>query len=328
MSPSAESDGPVAIGVEIGSRGLRAAICDRSGTVIDSLHAIDPLRSAHAALETAVDLVDQLFDRHDDIRPRTVGIGIAFGGPVDTHRGITLGSSRIAGFEQFPLSGLLEDRFQLPVLVENDARAAALGEFDHGAGRGSQSMVYMQLGIGVGGGVIINGELHHGLAMTAGEFGHIPVSIDGPRCSCGKPGHLEAYVSETAIISRMQECVQNLNGAADGAWVRNHELTVAHIFEMRERDDCAERVAGDAIRMIGLALAGMVSGLSFDAIVLGGYANTLGTNFTAAVRSRIRQYAFDPPGRRVSVSHGQLGHNAAIIGATTLVHRGELSIHP
>ncbi|MFW6074058.1 MAG: ROK family protein [Chloroflexota bacterium] len=311
----------MAIGVEVGTRGLRAAICDKQGDVLDSLHNISALPNAHTAVDTIFDLVEQLLDRHDDMREHIAGIGVAFGGPVDTNRGITLGSPRIAGFEQFPLAGLLEDRFRIPVLVENDARAAALGEFDHGAGRGSQSMIYMQLGIGVGGGVIINGELHHGLAMTAGEFGHIPVSTDGPRCSCGKPGHLEAYVSETAVMSRMRECLDRSNGSPSSTPGTVHNITIEEIFSHTDSDECAEVVAGDAIRMIGLALAGMISALSFDAVVLGGYANLLGTPFIARVRSRIRQYAFDPPGRRVSVSHGQLGNDAAIVGSTTLVLR-------
>lgn len=322
MVPKAPGSGesPFAIGVEIGTRGLRVALYRSDGSFVDSLHAIGPLSTANQTVDTLFDLIDNLTQRHPEVVGYLQGIGIAFGGPVDTHRGITIASPRILGFEDFPLAGVIEDRYQLPVLVENDARAAALGEYEHGAGRGANSMIYMQLGIGVGGGVIIDGRLHHGSAMTAGEFGHMPVTADGPRCSCGKPGHLEAYVSETALLERLRDRL--LHDPYEAAeWAAIEHLHVADVFGRTHESPIAADVASEAIKMIGLALANLVTALSFDSVVIGGYATSLGPSFVASVRARIRQYAFDAPGRRVSVATAQLGQQGALIGATSLMFR-------
>lgn len=309
-----------AIGVEIGTRGLRVALCQPDGSFVDTLHAINPLNSANQTVDTLYDLIDNLRARHPEHAEHLTGVGIAFGGPVDTNRGITIASPRIRGFEDFPLAGIVQDRYRIPVLVENDARAAALGEYEHGAGRGARSMIYMQLGIGVGGGVIIDGRLHHGSAMTAGEFGHMPVTPDGPRCSCGKPGHLEAYVSETAILERLRDRLEH-DSYERPDWPDLERTELATVFNRMNESPIAADVASEAIKMIGLALANLVTALSFDSVVLGGYAIELGPTFVASVRARIRQFAFDAPGRRVSVATAQLGQQGALIGATGLMFR-------
>lgn len=318
MESTCESGPTHAIGAEIGSRGLRAVICDRFGQTSDSLHAIRAPLTALGTVDALSDLIEQLIDKAHGQDFCIGGIGIAFGGPVDPMRGITIGMPRSQGFERFPLAGVIEDRFQLPTTVENDGRAAAFGEYRYGAGRGSRSMIYMQLGIGIGGGVVLDGRLHHGAAMTAGEFGHIPVTADGPRCSCGKPGHLEAYISETVLVDRLRDSLSSAAPDELAYWRSLDAITARDIFRRMDEDRLAAEITDEAIQMIGLAVAGMVSALNFDSVVFGGYATDLGNRFIASVRSRIRQYAFEEAGRRVTVSLGQLGNNAAVVGATAL----------
>lgn len=320
MEPTvAQSPTQYAIGVEIGTRGLRAVICDSHGRTSDNIHAIHTPPTAQSAVHAVSGLIEQLLDRQGPDAPPIQGIGIAFGGPVDTTRGITIGAPRIHGFENFPLAGIIEDRFNVPTVVENDGRAAALGEYRFGAGRGSRSMLYMQLGIGIGGGVVINGRLHHGAAMTAGEFGHMPVTTDGPRCSCGKPGHLEAYISETILVERLREALRDAPPEIAAFWRAKDAITARDIFLQMDADPLAQEITDEALRMIGLAVSALVSALSFDSVVFGGYALDLGARFVGQVRTRIRQHAFEEAGRRVIVSVGQLGTNAAVIGATAAV---------
>lgn len=307
-----------AIGVEIGARGLRAVVTERSGRLVDQIHGIAPRANAGVTVESAFGLIDQLIERRAIDLARIAGIGVAFGGPVDTRRGITITSSRAEGFEEFPLASVIEDRYGIQTVIENDARAAALGEYRFGAGRGARTMIYIQLGIGVGGGIVLDGRLHHGTAMTAGEFGHMPVTADGPRCSCGKPGHLEAYISESAIVDRMRERLIAAPPDVTARWLSGGGISVRRIFTS-EDDELAAEVANDAIRMTGLALANLVTALSSDAVVIGGYAIDLGDEFINRVRARIRQHAFEAAARRLTVSYGQLGQNAAVAGATALV---------
>lgn len=307
------SDVRHALGVEIGSRGIRASIVDPDARVIESVRSIGTPASAQATLEQTFRLIEQLMDRPKVNPDAVVTAGVAFGGPVDSQRGVTIDGPRTSGFEAFPLVGLLEERLGTPVYLENDARAAAIGEYRFGAGRGSKALIFMQFGIGVGGGIVLDGELLHGAGMTAGEFGHMPVSATGPRCSCGKPGHLEAYVSEPAILARVREASSDVaarrgNGAG---------LTIEDVFN-RADDPAAAVVAAEATQMIGMAVASLVTSLSCDMIVLGGYAARAGGQFVGAVRARVRQHALESALRRLTIATTQLGSEASLIGIASI----------
>lgn len=275
-------------------------------------------------MDQAFDLVEQLLD-HPNARDWTVEtVGVAFGGPVDSGRGVTIEGLRSTGFDAFPMAGLIEERFGIPVTLENDARAAAYGEYCFGAGRGSHGMLFMQLGIGVGGGILLNGRLLRGAGMTAGEFGHMPVSATGPRCSCGKPGHLEAFVSELAVLRRAQDALDDLTTASS----QIDNVTIEYVFSDEAEPEVAA-IANEATQMIGMAIASIVTALSCDSVVLGGYATRIGPSFIGSVRARIRQYSLESTLRRLIVSPAQLGADAGLLGATALAiykldHGGEL----
>lgn len=321
MTPPVQGDldgSQLAIGVEIGGRGQRVVLVSRDGRVVDSLQAIEPGSTAYGIVDTVSLLIEQLLARKRGGDVPVAGIGIAFGGPVDADRGLTIRSHRTDGFENFPIAGLLEERFQLPTVLENDARAAGLGEFTHGAGRGSRDLVYIQLGTGVGGGVILNGVLQHGASMTSGEFGHMVVAADGPRCSCGKPGHLEAYASEQSIVARMRQQLQDAPPDTTARWLTSPGVTAKRIFEAAEDDPYARAVVDETVQVLGLAMANLVTALNPDAVIVGGYIAEIGASITAAIRAKIRQYAFDAAARRVTVAGGQLGPDAGVIGATVL----------
>jgi len=298
-----------ALGVEIGSRGIRAAIVDQQARVLESVRSIGAPASAQATLEQTFRLIEQLMDRPRVDRSRLLTAGVAFGGPVDPQRGVTIEGPRTSGFESYPLAGLLEERLGLPVFLENDARAAAVGEYRYGAGRGARALIFMQFGIGVGGGIILEGKLLHGAGMTAGEFGHIPVSATGPRCSCGKPGHLEAYVSEPAILERARGAMAAQGGRA--------ALSIEDVFNNPD-DPAVAAVAAEATQMIGMAIASMVTALSGDMIVLGGYAARAGAPFIGAVRARVRQHSLESALRRLTISTTQLGNESSLLGVTSL----------
>lgn len=323
--PRGGSDGadrPPVVGVEIGGRGLRVVLAGADARIVDTERAIDAATTAHATVDTACTLVDQVLARRRLTAADIAGIGIAFGGPVDVRRGITLRSHRIEGFEQFPLVGVLEDRFGVPAVLENDARAAGFGEFTHGAGRGARDMVYLHLGHGVGGAVIVRGTLLHGAAMTAGEIGHMVVSTNGPRCSCGKPGHLEAYASEPAIISRMTARLNQVEAEERARWLSSPGVTLQRIFERYEDDAIAREIIDETIQVIGLAGANLVTALNPDAFVIGGYVALARPRLINGVRAKIRQYAVEPAAQRILVAPSQLGTDAGVIGAVVLASRG------
>ena len=318
---SEASDRPPVVGVEIGGRGLRVVLARADARILDTERAVDMGATAHVTIDTICTLIDQLLARHQLTASNISGIGIAFGGPVDVHRGITLRSHRVDGFEQFPLVGVMEERFGVPTVLENDARAAAFGEYTHGAGRGARDMVYLHLGNGVGGAVIIRGTLLHGAAMTAGEIGHMVVSTNGPRCSCGKTGHLEAYASEPAIISRMMTQLATAEPDARTRWLSSPGITLQLIFARYDSDPIAQSIIDETIQVIGLAGANLVTALNPDAFVIGGYVALAGPRLIAGVRAKIRQYAVEPAAQRVVVAPSHLGVDAGVIGAVVLAGR-------
>lgn len=313
---------PLAIAVEIGGRGQRAALATSRGELIEIAEATVSDTTAAATIDTVSGLIDQLLARRRSHDTVPAGIGVAFGGPVDAGRGVTIRSHRMEGFEQLPLVGVLEERFGIHTVLENDARASALGEFTFGAGRGARDMVYLHLGHGVGGGLILGGRLQHGASMTSGELGHMVVANDGPRCSCGKPGHLEAYASEPAIVARMRTRLANASPERRAVWLASPGVTVRRVFERYDGDEDARTIVDETVHVIGLAAANLVTALNPDAVVIGGYVAEIGTMLTAGVRAKIRQYAFDAAARRVTVAASQLGADAALVGAAVLAHSG------
>jgi glucokinase len=323
-SDGQRSDSALAIAVEIGGRGHRVALANADGRIIDSAHAIGHGPNAAVTVDTICGLIESIMGRRNVDDAIVQGIGVAFGGPVDANRGITQRSHRVPGFEHFPLAGVLEDRFGIRTVLENDARAAALGEFTLGAGRGARDMVYLHLGFGVGGALVLDGHLQHGASMTAGEIGHMVVSAnghDGPRCSCGKPGHLEAFASEPSIIERMRLHLISADPDVKADWLASPGITVRRIFDSVENDEHAEAVVNETVQVIGLALANLVTALNPDAVVIGGYVAETGPAMTAAIRAKIRQYAFDAAARRVTVAAAQLGADAGLVGAVVLALR-------
>ena len=150
-------------------------------------------------------------DMHD---MHLAGIGVGFGGPVDQRRGIVVDSHHVAGWTGFPLRDTLANTFGAPVALDNDANAAALGEARFGAGRGHADVLYVNVGTGIGAGLVLGGHLYHGAHGMAGEIGHITVLPDGPPCDCGKRGCLEAIASGRSIGRRARETAAQLPAVA------------------------------------------------------------------------------------------------------------------
>ncbi|MCX7622416.1 MAG: ROK family protein [Thermomicrobium sp.] len=305
------------LGLAVAGGMLRAAVADGRGKILgrasepsDNLDANGVLRRltalASAAL-TAAGLTPV------DIK----AAGIAFGGPVDPYRGLTIFSPRSPGFEHFPLAALLEERLGIPTVLENDARAAAFGEAVFGAARGCQTVIYVHLGTGVGGGIIVDGRLVYGASSTAGEIGHMVVTAGGPLCSCGKPGHLEAYASEAALRARVWEALLLSPDDPGHEFVRETR-TVAGLFECASRSPAIQRVVNDTIQMLGLAIATLIATLNPEAVIIGGPMAEAGNALLDPLQARIRQFAYPASLQRVRVTLAELGADAPVVGAVAL----------
>ena len=305
------------IGIEIGGRGQRVVVADDAGHIVGEARAVDANAHASVVLETVLGLIDQAHLKAGVDLSDVAGIGIAFSGPVDTERGLTLLSHRAPGFEDFPLVNLIEDGVGIPAVLDNNARAAALGEMRFGTARGVSNLVYVHLGAGVGGGIIVDGRLLRGVSRTAGEIGHMVVSDGGPVCSCGKPGHLEAYAAAPSILRRFRDrATADQTSASDPV---DDRLTVRAVFEASRRGSMVAReIVDETVHVLGVAIANLITVLNPAAVVIGGVVGEVGPLLIGPLGARVRQYSYPSSAKRVRLAASELGSNASAVGAVAL----------
>jgi glucokinase len=242
-------------------------------------------------------------------------VGVGFGGPVDTPRGIVRTSFYVPGWDDYPLAAETSKQYGVPSIVLNDANAGALGEQRWGAGRGVSDVLYVTVSTGIGAGLVLGGRLHTGAHGLSGELGHLLISEDGPLCACGRRGCLEAIASGTAIARAAREeldarCGQGalLRASADA-----HGLDARVVGEAaRQGDEIAVAVLAQAGHALGIGLAAVVSLCDPAAIVLGGSVVESGEPLLGPARAALLGRVFgEPPRLRTSA----LGAEAPLFGA-------------
>lgn len=256
---------------------------------------------------------------------RVSACGIGFGGPVDFDAQHVRRSMHAGGWSGFALSEWLQQRTALRAVMDNDANTAALGEFACGAGRGAHSMVYLTVSTGVGGGLVLDGNLYRGTDSMAGEFGHTPLAEGGPLCSCGKRGCVEAVCSGTAlgraarVAARARPRAWRQIVTASGGLRR---LDAKAVFDAARGGHAPARaLVEDYCDHFGRGLAGLLALLNPEAVVIGGGVSLAGAALFVPLRRAIarRLPAFLPRGWRCVPA--ALGENSVLVGAAQLALR-------
>ena len=242
-------------------------------------------------------------------------VAVAAPGPLDPESGIVFHAPNLPGWTNIPLRAELERRLGCVVRIGNDANLAALGEWRHGAGRGVEDLIYLTLSTGIGGGVITGGRLLTGSRGLAAELGHLPVLTDGPICSCGKAGHLEAVASGTAIARRARE----LLAAGEPSDLRGLPEAEAVAEAAQRGDPLAVRVMTEAGEVLGRALAGLVHIFNPQRIVLGGGVVNAGDVFLEPARRSLRTEVMHPAFLEgLEVVTAAFGDESGLVGAAVL----------
>ncbi len=248
-------------------------------------------------------------------------IGVSFGGPVDSAEGVVRLSHHVSGWEDFALQQWLYEHWNVPVVVDNDANAAALGEHRFGAGESTHHMIYITISTGVGGGLILNGKLWHGADGMAGEIGHITIDPKGPLCLCGKRGCIERLASGPYIAQRTREWLSKQPNR--GRILReliHHDLnainarTVAQAAE--QGDDLAWESLEIAARAIGVGIGNTANLINPERFILGGGVTKSGERFWEVIRRTARQTAL--PEIYLDIVPAELGDDAPLWGAVAL----------
>jgi glucokinase len=252
---------------------------------------------------------------------RLAAVGVSFGGPVDAGRGLVRLSHHVPGWEDAPLRDRLEAEFGAPVAVDNDANVAALGEWRRGAGQGCDSMLYVTVSTGIGGGWVLRGQIWSGADGMAGEIGHMLVNPGGAPCDCGKAGCLEAEACGRAIardartrLAAEPEAGGRLRALAGGD---AGAVTAKHVAEAAEAGDALARaVLDEAARMLGTGLSAAINLMNPERIVLGGGVAKSGERWWRAVRETARALVL--PQARTEIVPAMLGDDAPLWGAIAL----------
>lgn len=299
------TEAPFAIGVDIGGTRLRAALIDRDGTVLARTETLTRAKDGPDAV------VAQIVELCATVTAsiggeRIAGAGISAPGPIDTVRGVALGVPTLSNWHDIPIVAMIEDALGLRVRLENDAIAAANGEWRFGAGRDLSNLVYVTVSTGVGGGVVLDGRLLHGRMGMAAHVGHMIVQRGGERCSCGASGCWEAYASGTAFARR----IRARTGAASGP---------AEIFAAaRAGDVLAGELVAEEGAWLGVGVAGLLHLYSPEAVILGGGVSNGFDLFRPAMEREIAALAM-PAFRDVPVVQAGLGENSGLVGAAALL---------
>src|SRR5262252_5852815 len=283
-----------AIGVDLGGTNLRIAAVDSSGKVLDKISTdAEVTRGRDYVLDEMCKNVRALAAKFES-RGRMVGIGIGVPGIIDRQTGLVHESPNLPGWHDYPARAEIERRLHTRVILENDANAAALGEKWLGIASQFDDMCMVTLGTGVGGGLVLQGKIWHGMTGMAGELGHTTVDPNGVTCGCGNQGCLEQYASATAVKRMAAEAVAR--GQAPElarAMNRDPDLSPKAIYQMAvQSDEAALQIFRNVGQALGIALANMINVLNLPMYVIGGGMANAWDVFAPALLDQVQKRSF------------------------------------
>jgi glucokinase len=313
------------IGCDLGGTNLRAAIVDvENASVLYQMSIPTLAREGHdAVMRRMGDLFLQVIEKAGLKKEEIGGVGIGVPGVLDLEKGETLFLPNLPGtWPHIPLRDTITKLTGLPTSILNDVRSITFGEWSFGAGRGANTVAVFAIGTGVGGGLVINGQLHLGIGGTGGEIGHTTIDFNGPRCGCGNYGCLEAYASAPAIAA------MGMKAVAQGLTTRISELCEYDLNRITpeliakaalDGDEIAKDIYERAGFYIGIAAANMCVALGPRWIIIAGGVSRAGELLLNPIRRTVRERVTVMPVDQVEVVQSQLGDNAGVIGVACWV---------
>lgn len=319
MGPRTLTDGlhmqQVAIGIDLGGTQVRAALVDEQGRILArAAEPTDALAGPDRVLAQICGLADGLLAASNPAS--VVGVGVSSPGPLDTVAGVATDIPTLSGFVDFPLKAELQKRFPFPVDLENDAIAAAIGEWQFGIGKGLDNLVYVTVSTGIGGGVISDGRVVRGRKGMAAHVGHMSVVPNGELCPCGNRGCFEAYGSGPAFARRARIRAMESSGTtigSDGRAIDSRSIFAA----ARNGDRLANQLVDEEAEILGRGFTSLIHIFSPDIIVMGGGLSHEFDRLQPGIQAYITQWAM-PAFKDVKVMLAALDQNSGLVGAAAL----------
>lgn len=299
------------VGIDLGGTNLKLGLVSAEGELLRR-HGT-PTEAAEGpahVLARMADAVRQLAEQAGLALQDVAAVGVGVPGPLDSEAGVIHFTPNLAGWINVPVRDTLQDALGRTVVVENDANAAAYGEFRVGAGRDVQSMFVLTLGTGVGGGIIQDGRLLRGASDTGAELGHVIVQYGGRLCGCGNRGCLEAYASATAVVDRFRR------DATVSELARRDALEAKDVFEAAAGGDkAAARIVSETAEYLAVGITSVLHALNPEMVVLTGGMMGAGEVFLDEIRRHVRALAFPSAWEACDVRASTLGGDAGILGS-------------
>ncbi|HEV8369086.1 MAG TPA: ROK family protein [Pyrinomonadaceae bacterium] len=311
---SDESATRLILSVDLGGTHLRAALIDETGKIQSQLKRATPISDkANCIVDALVKAAQELTLSQINA---IVGASVVVPGTVDKSNKIVVQAPNLPSLDHFGLKHALEERLQIPVFLENDANAAAVGEMWLGAARGARNVICITLGTGVGGGILLEGKLWRGTEGSAGELGHTTVDpFRGPQCKCGNIGCLEMFASATAIVRMTRESLSSYPNTI----VRDRGLTAREVYDAAKLgDELALKIFERVGDYLGVGLVNLINIVGPEVIVIGGGVANAWDVFEPPMREQIRKRAFPSLAQDIQIKPAECGDNAGLLGAAHL----------
>ena len=309
----------VCVGIDLGGTFIKYALLDKNMSVRGAFQLPTPAASGpDSVIKTMVSGATELLDREGISVGDVVGVGIGSPGPLDLAAGVVIGMPNISGFVNIRLRDRIRDGLGIQTVLENDANVAALGEYLCGSGKGTDVMVMLTLGTGVGGGIIIAGQMIRGAHGIGAETGHMIIESEGRPCPCGQRGCLEQYASASALARYARRLIEQdrRKSSLTDLLTEKGDLDAADVNKARRAGDAlAAEVWDRSIRYLAVGCVSIARLLDPDLIVLGGGLAKAGDDLLEPVRRHFSRLNWTIDKQKTALVLASLGNDAGVIGA-------------
>lgn len=315
------------VGIDLGATHASLVVADFSAQVLQEVEfPLDINLGPVACIPTIDERLQSLLEHLGISRQQVLAIGVGVPGPVVVEAGTVSAPPIMPGWDNFPIRDHLSSLWNTPVTLNNDAELGALGEWAYGAGREVQHLAYIKVGTGIGSGLLLDGQIYRGATGCAGEIGHITIQENGPLCSCGSYGCLEALAGGRAIARKAREAVL--------AGRRTHLSTIEPVDKLTARDVAGAARLGDLVAQqiittsggyLGIAIADLVNLFNPSLVVVGGGVAQMGDLLLEPIRRAVRERSLRPAAQAVTITAAILGRRSSCMGA--IVQAISLSLH-
>lgn len=314
------------IGIDLGASHVTLLIANTAAHVLyEREEPLDITAGPQVVLEKINSLVQAGLNESGISWDAILAIGVGVPGPIDAHSGSVISPPIMPGWHGYPIRAALEERWKRAVSLNNDAELGAVGEWAFGAGRGERYLAYIKVGTGVGAGLLLDGKIYRGATGSAGEIGHITIDENGPQCTCGNYGCVEAYAGGRAIARAAREAVQK-GMRTQLSSLPLEKITALEVANAARRGDfLAQQIIARAGEHLGIAIAGVVNLFNPTTIIIGGGVAQIGDLYLDPVRKTVQKRSLPASARTVRITTALLGRRSSALGA--VVQAISLALH-